>query len=248
METTRLPLGVRPMGAEETQLLEGLSSFAATLTRPAGISDVLHDLAVSITQVLQVLGAGVTLVHEGRVVFVTSPFSAITALEESQETTQSGPCVVAARTGSPVVIRDLHAPEALVRWPEYVATARAVGVRAVAGIPLVARDEAIGALNVYASEVRDWGQEELRTARTFADLATGYLVHTSEVEEQRRLSEQLQHALDSRIVIEQAKGILAEARGCTVDEAFAVLRAHAREHNAKLRDVARAVIELGLRP
>jgi AmiR/NasT family two-component response regulator len=81
-----------------------------------------------------------------------------------------------------------------------------------------------------------------------ADIATGYVVHASELNRTRRINEQLQAALESRVLIEQAKGLLAGERSITLDQAFAILRAHARSRNASLQSVAQAVVELGLRP
>ncbi len=107
---------------------------------------------------------------------------------------------------------------------------------------------AVGALNIYDDHVREWSDEDLTAALVLADIATGYLVHASELNQARRTNEQLQAALDSRVVIEQAKGLLAGERGITLDQAFAILRRHARNRNAPVHAIAQAVVELGLRP
>jgi hypothetical protein len=108
--------------------------------------------------------------------------------------------------------------------------------------------ERLAALDIYDDHIRDWTERDLSTARVLADIATGYLMHASELDRARRVNEQLQAALDSRVVIEQAKGLLAGERGISLDTAFAVLRNHARNRNAPIHAIAQAVVELGLRP
>lgn len=107
---------------------------------------------------------------------------------------------------------------------------------------------ALGALNLYADQPRQWSDDDLAAARVLADMATSYIVNASELERAQRTAEQLQEALDSRIVIEQAKGILAADGRLEMDQAYQVLRRHARNHSASLRSVAEAVVNLGLRP
>lgn len=231
------------------RLLDALAAFTRTLTRPYAIGDVLHDLAERVSAVLALTGAGVTLVQNDHVQFVTAQLETIEELERTQEARQAGPCVEAVRTGQPVAITDLTADsDTSARWPEYADKAHTVGIRAVAGIPMVTDDGVIGAVNLYDAAPRQWSPEDLEVAQVLADMATGYLVHASALDQQRRTAEQLRQALDTRIVIEQAKGIIANAEGISVDAAFQRLRKHARDHNARIHDVAYAVVNLGLRP
>jgi GAF domain-containing protein len=132
--------------------------------------------------------------------------------------------------GTPVTVPDLR--EVVTRWPEYAATAARHGIRAAAGIPLKLEDTTIGALDLYAREVRDWPAEDVAAAQVLADMATSYLVNVSKLEQHRQLNEQLEQALQSRIVIEQAKGITANAGAVSVDSAFGLIRRHARSQNA----------------
>lgn len=118
----------------------------------------------------------------------------------------------------------------------------------MAALPLNVDDRTLGALNIYAAEPRQWTDDELDAARVLAAMTTGYIVHASELEKAERTAEQLREALDSRIVIEQAKGMLAADGKINMDQAFAALRRHTRNHNASLREVAEAVVNLGLRP
>ncbi|MFL6239285.1 MAG: ANTAR domain-containing protein [Actinomycetes bacterium] len=230
---------------ESGPLLDALAGFAGTLTRGYGIGDVLHDLASRIPDVLGVVGAGVTLKHDGRVHFVTAPVEAIALTESLQDELQSGPCIDAVASGRPVTVDDLADADPARRWPEYAAQARAAGLRAVAGIPMHADRDTIGAINLYDNRERRWSEDDVRVAGILADVATVYLMYASALQEERRTSEQLQQALDTRIVIEQAKGILATARGVSLDGAFEIMRKQARDNNARIHDVADTIVNHG---
>ena len=224
-------------------LLASLERFASALTSGYGIGDVLHNLTEEMTEVLNVTGAGVTLVHDGQQRFVTAADEAIATLERVQEKWQKGPCIDAVASAAPVAVGDIAEVDASDRWPDYVIAAKTTGIRAVAGIPMLAEGEAIGAVNLYDSQPRDWSAEDLRVATIFASIATGYLAHASAARQQQRTAEQLEQALSTRLIIEQAKGVLATQRETDVDEAFKRLRKYAREHNARIHDVSRAVVE-----
>lgn len=232
--------------AREDLLVGALSDFARTLVRHFDISDVLYDLTTRVTTVLEVASAGVSLVQDGRLRFVTALDETTASLERVQESEQAGPCVEAFRTGEPLLVSSIDRVEQ--RWPAFVAQARSVGFAAVAGIPMRLDGERLGALDVYHTSPREWSDDDVRVARVLADMASSYVVTASELERQQRTTEQLQRALDSRVIIEQAKGVIAAERKITIDQAFDVLRSHARSHNADLRTVAEAVINLGLRP
>jgi GAF domain-containing protein len=133
------------------------------------------------------------------------------------------------------------------RWPEYAEAARRVGVAAVAGVPMRLADQVVGAMNIYDAQPREWSEEDLAAASVLADVATSYLVNASKLHQQQQLNEQLTTALESRAVIEQAKGITAGDAGVSVQEAYHRIRRHARNHNTSLRAVAEAVVNLGLR-
>jgi GAF domain-containing protein len=234
------------MVADADTILDSLQRFAAALTGSYGIGDVLHNLTEEMTEVLDLTGAGVTLIHDGRQRFVTAAIEAIADLELVQEKFQSGPCIDAVAAALPVTVSDIAAGDAGQRWPDYTSAATDAGIQAVAGIPMLADAAALGAVNLYDSQPRDWSAEDLRIAGVFADIATGYLVHASAAQQQQRTTEQLQEALDTRLIIEQAKGVLATKRAISVDDAFAVLRRHARNNNTRIHDVARAVVDGGL--
>lgn len=222
-----------------------LRSFTQTLVGTYDVDRVLAELTENVTAAFDLVGSGVILMEEGRAHLARALNLPAMELEQMQQDHQQGPGLDAIRTGDIVAISDLHQASEL--WPEYVAVAERHGVHSVVGIPLTLADETIGTLNLYAGEPRAWSSEDLLAARALADVATGYLVNASKLDQQRRLNEQLQRALDQRMVIEQAKGITAHAHNTNIDEAFALIRRHARNHNASIQTVAEAVVNAGLR-
>lgn len=237
---------------DQELLMDTLAEFARSLARGFAVSDVLDDLTRRVITVLEVDGAGVSLRAEDagegaqRLRYVTSLDQRTDTLERVQEREQVGPCIDAWRSGQTVTVPDLRAVHD--RWDAYVATAGEVGICSVASIPMNAARDCIGVLDLYDATPREWTDDALRAAAALADMATSYAVHASELDRQRRINEQLEEALDSRVIVEQAKGILAADLGTSIDEAFEALRNHARNHNANLRSVAEAVVRLGLRP
>jgi GAF domain-containing protein len=236
-----------PTGARAPRLLLGeLERFARQLITDYSVSDALHDLVDASVTLLDLEGAGTLLARGGRLEFAAATPGAVTLLEELQERDQSGPCAEAFSTGETALVADL----ALERdqWPELVAVAERSGIRSVAATPLHLNGTRLGVLDLYDGRPRAWTDDDVRTAELLAALAAGYIANASRLDQARRTADQLQEALDSRVIIEQAKGVLAGERGIPVDQAFQVLRAHARSHNAPLREVANAVVNLGLRP
>lgn len=223
-----------------------LSEFPRRLLHDYEISDALHDLVDGATEVLGIAGAGVSLLEGERLVFATAANELITALERVQEDAQAGPCVQAQRSGESVLIPDMA--EDHQSWPDLAAAGVAMGVVAVAGIPLRLNGYRLGALNLYDTRRHDWSAEEVEVANVLAAIATGYAANAARLDMVRHTAEQLQTALDTRVIIEQAKGVLAGERRISVDEAFQVLRAHARSNRVTLRSVADAVVNLRLRP
>lgn len=218
-----------------------LIEFAHTLVRRYDVGEVLYQLTDRTVEILGVAGAGVSLVDDGgRLRFVSATGENTTSLERLQEELQAGPCAQAHQSGKTVLVPDI---EAATDWPEYRATAIAGGLLAVVGIPMQIQDFRLGALNVYDDKLRVWPDDDVFVARALADMASSLVVNARELEQSRRVADQLRHALESRVVIEQAKGAITRERGVSVDEAFALLRSHARSHNRKLHDVARGVLD-----
>ena len=221
-----------------------LRSFAHKMAGGYDTTAVLHDLCDQVAQIFGVTGAGVALVDSaGDLRFVTATVERVVEIERTQEKLQEGPCYAALDTGNPKVVSDIAGSE---QWPRYRPHAERLGLRSVLGVPLSIGDQRIGALNIYDAERREWADEEVAASRVLADMAAAYVINATELEQSRRLATQLQEALDSRVVIEQAKGKLAGSEGISVDQAFNRLRRHARNNNASIRQVAQSVVELGL--
>ena len=223
-----------------------ISEFSRTLLSPYDATVALNDLALKVAEVLSLAGSGVTLATDGRLRFVTAVPEHLVPLEQYQEEHQRGPCVAAYESGEIVAVEDLRDREDG-SWSGYCSLAHSLGMGAVAGIPMSLGEHTFGALNLYAAGTRRWPPEDLAAAAVLADMATGYLINASTYHQQEQLNEQLQRALESRIVIEQAKGVIAEARSVDVEKAFEHIRQHARSHNVKVRDVAEAIVRVGLR-
>jgi anti-anti-sigma factor len=162
-------------------------------------------------------------------------------LELFQLQNDEGPCLDAFRSGTPVVHPDLR--EDTQRWPRFAPHATAAGFRSVHAFPLRLRAKVIGALNVFgADEGGRLDAEDVPIVQALADTASIALLQERTIRQAHVLTEQLQGALNSRIVIEQAKGAVAQSRGVSVDEAFALIRAYARSNSRRLGEVARALV------
>ena len=221
-----------------------LSRFAVVLPVRYDLQATLSELTESVTKVLGLSGSGVTMAEDGRLRFVTAVSDASAELERTQEKWRASPCWHAFETGEVVRVSDVRLESA--RWPEFSEAATRLNVAGVAGIPMRLADKVVGALNLYAAEPRDWADADVAVASVLADVATSYVVNASKLRQQEQLSEQLQEALESRIVIEQAKGITAQQHAVSVDEAYQRMRRHARANNASMRVVAEAIVAVGL--
>ena len=134
------------------------------------------------------------------------------------------------------------------RWPRFAAEALAAGFRSVHALPMRLRGVVIGALNLFHIETGEMGDADVVAAQALADIATIAILQHRNVLEAQVVNDQLNHALNSRVVIEQAKGVVAERKGLNMDQAFATLRNHARTYNLHLSDVARDVVSGTLNP
>lgn len=214
-----------------------LPEFAHTLAHRHAVDEVLERLAGHIADLLCATTTGTWL---------SDPQGRPRPVRSGHDVVREGPGPEAFGTGLEVRVSDLGSdPD---RWPRWQQEARRQGVRSALGLPLLVRDQPVGAVEVCCTGPREWQDAEVAVARVLTDLAAGYVAHATELAQSRRTAEQLREALSSRIVIEQAKGVLANDLGCTVDQAFVVLREHARRNSAALRSVAHAVVHLGLRP
>jgi transcriptional regulator with GAF, ATPase, and Fis domain len=237
------------MTLDSQELLETLSGFSQTLTRRSQISDVLYELAEHMTALLGVAGVAVSLSGDGGLRCVAANQAAASTLQRAQEETsarEAGPSVEAHLTRRTVAVANLRDETA--RWPAFAEQALASGVVSVAAIPMNYGGERVGAVGLFGAQSREWTVDHVKAAQALTDIASSYVIPASELQTQHRTNEQLQRALETRIVIEQAKGMIANASNVSVDQALQVLRKHARDHNVTLHEIANAVVHLDLRP
>lgn len=209
--------------------------------------DVQEMLQVLAERTRDLLGAdevGILLADgKGALQVVTATGSDIRLLELYELQHGDGPCTDASQTGQAIVVDDVTQGD---DWPAWMPAARQLGFRSALALPLRLDGDAFGAVNVLARTTGRFGAAQLAAGSALADVATVVLISEQRMDGLRRLTDQLQNALDSRIVIEQAKGILAERSRTSPEEAFAVLRRHARSSGVRLHQVAQDVVDARL--
>ena len=216
--------------------------LADTMVDDFDVIDFLHLLTDRSVRLLSVSAAGVVLADpRGELRVAAASSEAAGLIELFQVQNDQGPCLDCFRTGQPVTAAGLDGTGQ--RWPRFAAAATRAGFGAVDALPMRLRDQVIGALNLFSAGAPALGPAELRVGQALADVATIGLLQERNVRRAATLAEQLQAALNSRVVIEQAKGRLAERTGLDMEQAFTLLRQHARDSNQRLTDVARYVID-----
>lgn len=206
------------------------------------LAEFLHMLVDHCVDLLGVEAAGVLLADQrGGVRTAAASSERAELLEVFAADTDGGPCVECVRTGVPVVSTDLAAEAH--RWPRYAAAAALCGYRAVHALPMRLRREVIGALSLLGTETDGVDPTSIRLGQALADVATIGILQQRDIERADLVTEQLRTALDSRVVIEQAKGMLAAHSDLTPEKAFTALRAYARTHHHRLSDLARQVVD-----
>lgn len=226
----------------EERLIEAFVEAADTLVDDFDVIEFLHTLAGRCVQLLDVDAAGIMLADQhGQLHATAASTESARLLELFELQANAGPCMDAFRTGDQVVNADLAASEN--RWPRFAEAAQATGFVSVHALPLRLRATIIGALNLFRALPGTLSDADVRTGQALADVATIGILAQRGLYQAELLNTQLQHALNSRVIIEQAKGVLAERRAITVDEAFGLLRSYARNHNQHLSDLARQIAE-----
>jgi transcriptional regulator with GAF, ATPase, and Fis domain len=221
---------------------EAFVELADTLVDDFDVMDFLHQVTVRCADVLGVSAAGVLLTDQrGNLRVVAASTEQTRLLELLQSQTDQGPCPECFHTGRPVAVADLSTVTD--RWPEFVTRARQVGFASVHALPMRLRTDIIGALNLFHTQPGALAPDTVRLGQALADVATIGLLQARAIRHRETLAEQLQTALNSRIVIEQAKGVIAERRHLDMDRAFTLLRGTARTSNRRLSDLARAVVD-----
>ncbi|WP_380165104.1 GAF and ANTAR domain-containing protein [Jannaschia sp. R86511] len=227
---------------EPTRLAEVFVELADTLVADFDTVDFLQMLTERSVELLGADAAGLMLADErGGLVLMASTLERMRLLELFELQVEEGPCQDCFRSGEPVV--NVVIAEAEGRWPRFTVAAAEAGFGATHALPLRLRGRVIGALNLFSDEPRPLTEEDVTIGQAMADVATIGLLHERNLHEKTALSEQLQTALHSRVLIEQAKGMLAARLDVGVDEAFVLMRRLARGRGLPLGDVARQVLE-----
>ncbi|WP_425834686.1 ANTAR domain-containing protein [Streptomyces fractus] len=211
---------------------------------PLDTQTLLATLAEGGRRLFHARGAKVAYVPGGRSPVLTDGTdSSLGSLAADAARWEEGAGYDARTTGCALVDVDVTARSSQLRWPRWAARAKALGFGRATALPLHGRDEEIGALVLFSAPGKPLDEEALALVRLFAEVAGHTLTLQRELSESQLLAGQLEHALTSRVVVEQAKGILAARHGLSLDEAFAGLRGYARSHRRKLAEVAREVTE-----
>ena len=218
-----------------------LVELADTLVADFDVVELLTRLADRCVEVLDVSAAGLMLVGpDGDLRVMASSSEAMRLLELFELQSKEGPCLDCYRSGRPVVNQDLALVNS--RWPRFSDEAIAAGFRSVHALPMRLRGTVIGALNLFRVEPGEMQEADGDAAQALADVATIAILQHRATHEAQVVNQQLQHALNSRIVLEQAKEMVAEREHLNMEEAFTALRNHARNNNLRLVDVAEAII------
>jgi hypothetical protein len=231
------------MGLDTERLSQTFVDLADSLVTDFDVIDFLHLLASRCTQLFDVSAVGVLLADAGgnlRVMAASSERARLLELFQIQN--DQGPCLDCFRSGRAVGVNEFTAIES--RWPRFAQQARRHGFGAVQALPMRLRDDVIGALNLF-SDSPGLGIPETQVAQAMADVATIGILQNRAHRQADAVVVQLQSALNSRVLIEQAKGVVAERLGVDMEQAFDLLRKHARSSRRHLSDLAQAVIAGG---
>ncbi len=227
----------------DERLAQVFVELADTLVAGFDLMDFLHTLTVRCVELLEVDAAGLLLADSGgtlRLVAASTEQARVVELFQIQN--DEGPCVDCYRAGQVVAVSDIRADPAAARWPQFAASAAEMGFAGVHAIPMRLRDQVIGTLNLFRTAPDGLNPAIAIAARALVDVATIGILQERAVHQQEVVAGQLQRALNSRVIIEQAKGILAERLRTTPDDAFFILRRYARDHNRPLTQLAGDVI------
>lgn len=229
------------------QLLEVFVDVADTLVDDFDVIEFLHNVADHTVAVTGASSTGILLADENEQLrYMAASSLGAKHLELFQLQSSEGPCLECFRSREPVICNNLA--DAAQRWPHFASRAMSIGVHSVHAFPLRLREHVIGALNVFGDEPLPLEPADAKVVQALADVATIAILQERAIAVAETLTEQLQGALNSRIVIEQAKGVISRSNGLGVDEAFDVLRSHARTHQLRLTNLAHAVVTGGTDP
>lgn len=227
--------------SREAELAGAFVTLADTLVDDYDIVDLLGRLANYSVDLLNASAAGLLLEDQrGAIRVLAASTEQTRLLELFQLQADEGPCLDCVHTGQHVSVP--HLSQAITRWPRFAPVALDHGFEAVYALPLRLRGETIGALNLFYGSPSPLSESDHELGQALADVATIGILHERTIRHTEALVEQLQTALNSRVTIEQAKGVLAERGGLDIDQAFELLRRYARDNNLRLSDAAHRLV------
>jgi transcriptional regulator with GAF, ATPase, and Fis domain len=230
------------MQSRERRLGSTFVALADTLVSDYDLIDLLHALTAACVDLLGTAAAGIMLSDQrGNLRVMASSTEQARLLELFELQNDEGPCLDSFRRSEPVALTRLG--EAAARWPRFVQAAAEAGFGAVQAHPMRLREQTIGALNLFYSPEQGDELADAHLAQALADVATIGILQQRSIHRGEALAEQLQAALDTRTIIEQAKGVLAERGGVSMDAAFELLRRYCRSQRLHLADTARRIVE-----
>lgn len=229
-----------PKQSREARINAAFVAVADTLTTNYDVVDLLHTLVGECAEILNVQAGGLLLADaDGHLQLVASTSESADLVEVMQLSVGAGPCVDCFTTGTVVSVPDLVATGD--KWPTFRDAALSQNFLSVHATPMRLRGSVIGTLNLFSTSVGEVSAADTAVAQALADVATIGIIQERLTAQSQLVAEQLQNALSSRVMIEQAKGALAQATTMTIDEAFDSLRKYARSHNLTLHSVAEGV-------
>lgn len=232
----------------EQRIAEVFVELADTLVDDFEVLDFLQSLTERCVELLQVSAAGLMLADERGPLQLVAGTSTVTRdLELFELQHEEGPCVDTFTTGKSILNVRIASTDTAARWPTFTPATAQAGVRFTSALPMRLRGQVIGALNLFSNHEELLPPTALALGQAMADVATIGLLNERSLREKTLIAKQLQAALQSRIVLEQAKGVLATRAGISVGEAFTRLRQHSRRHGIALTAVATGVVSGELR-
>ncbi|MGW4099704.1 GAF and ANTAR domain-containing protein [Mycobacterium sp. NPDC004974] len=223
------------------QLAKAFVGLADTLVADYDVVEFAQRLVDSVMALLPVSAAGIMLGDAtGRLHVFASSSEHTRLLELLQVEANAGPCLEAYLTREPVLVPDIHQERQ--RWPAFAERAAEYGFAAAFALPLRLRNECVGAVNLFRAEPGGMSETDIAVGQGLSDVAAVGILHQRILTRSEVINQQLQNALNTRTVIEQAKGVLAERGAIGMDQAFTLLRGHARRTNQRLADLARGIV------
>jgi GAF domain-containing protein len=233
--------------AREDLLARTFVELADTLVDDFDIVEVTQRLVERCVELFDATAAGLLIVDpKGHLRVLASSSDQLRVVELFEVQAREGPCLDCFQTGEPVINLDMA--EANDRWPHFVPVALGAGYHSVHALPVRLRQQVIGALNLFRDDIGPLGPLDVLVAQAFADATAIAILQQRALQDSHLLAVQLGAALESRVVIEQAKGIVAERAKLSIGDAFVRIRSYARDHNLQLTGVCLAIINGELNP